>query len=374
MAVTDPTTGIRYPTGASKAKDLGTELQNFGSDVAGYVRTNAIQGPQGDTGPAGPQGPQGLTGQRGPQGLVGPIGETGPAGPTGPKGDKGDTGDVGPAGPIGETGAVGPQGPQGLVGPTGAKGDKGDTGPAYPSGVLLGVQDLNEITTFGTYGQANGANATLARNYPIAAAGGILEVIYVQAGTHLIQRFTVTAGANPAGRGFYERRLFNGVWSAWQYTASQRFDQTAGRVLYTWDDLNGREQIIYGDTGWRVITDLGNSTDLTVYSLRIRRVGSTVYIAGDFVPKAPLAAGSEVSIVKLPTGFAIDMPVILRRAYKDTAVQDRLLRINGTELLIAVGGTAMPVANALRFYETLSTTQAWPATLPGTAFGSIPNL
>lgn len=48
--------GIRYPDGATKAKELGSELRQMALDLDKYVAENAVRGPRG------PEGPQGLPG------------------------------------------------------------------------------------------------------------------------------------------------------------------------------------------------------------------------------------------------------------------------------------------------------------------------
>lgn len=66
--------GIRYPDGATKAKELGKELKTFAEDVDKYIAEHAKVGPRG---PAGTNGTNGKDGARGPQGL--PASETLPA-------------------------------------------------------------------------------------------------------------------------------------------------------------------------------------------------------------------------------------------------------------------------------------------------------
>lgn len=53
---------------------------------------------------------------------------------------------------------------------------------AMPEPILLSTQDLNTITAPGHYVQAANANATLARNYPVAAAGALMVYMADQMG------------------------------------------------------------------------------------------------------------------------------------------------------------------------------------------------
>ncbi|WP_210274182.1 sialate O-acetylesterase [Microbacterium sp. Se63.02b] len=78
----------------------------------------------------------------------------------------------------------------------------------------LGLEDLNAVTAPGLYGQATAANATLARNYPMAGGTWTIEVVKVNTtATAVVQRAArVLSGETRVV--VWERRLAAGV-GAW---------------------------------------------------------------------------------------------------------------------------------------------------------------
>lgn len=82
--------------------------------------------------------------------------------------------------------------------------------------------------------------------------------------------------------------------------------QTTGRTVTIWDYLNQREQIVYGDTGWRAI-DISNTTG-TIRSnpgnLQLRRQGNivTARIAGVSL-SAGTSQGNLLASGTLPLAF-----------------------------------------------------------------------
>ena len=263
---------------------------------------SATPGPPGPQGAPGPTGPTGPTGARGPLGYQGPQGATGATGadstvpgPTGPTGATGPTGPQGIQGPIGNTG---PQGPQGIQGDTGATGA---TGGYVPSTTLAAGVDANTLVDTNVY-RVVGANATLALNFPKAGSGGHIQV-------NRNSSTIVTQTFYPLGstvlKGMYVRWLVT-TWGAWQWIPSSRVDQTAGRAIYQWDDTNGRDQLVYGDTGWRTVkADIAATQwDTTLSNFDIRRVGQTVFIASDLKPLvANTTPASGTAWYTTPVGF-----------------------------------------------------------------------
>ena len=235
--------------------------------------------------------------------------------------------------------------------------------------------NLNTVTTPGVYRQIT-ATDLRALNYPNQSSLGVLRV-YTTTNT-VLQEFTVTTNGPQAARGFYVRRLIvsSGTWTSWSFVAAQRVDQTAGRAVYTWDDINNRDQLIYGDTGWRSIPDLlqpgySLATDGVAADIRIRRVGSTVEL---LMGRVVQAAGAGVNMLAIPAGFRPSDWIgwdwttnpsgtpALARYYATTT---GFLRAENTVPLLARGG----------LYQRASwpTSEAWPTALPGTPFGGIPN-
>jgi len=247
------------------------------------------------------------------------------------------------------------------------RGNKGDPG-GIVFGTDIGPANLDTITASGVYRQTNGSYVTALNNYPAVGGIGVLMVLSAFGdNTRLVQMFErMTSDVNQTGRITWRRTLYAGVWSPWRSYASSRVDQTAGRALYAWDDVNSREQLIYGDTGWRDVKALTiNGWSST--SLLIRRVGSAVSLVGS----VSATAATSDHYMPLQAGFA---PAAggYHGVASSTAVPPvfRPLGTDGTNHYVTSGGTS-GTYNIQANYMTVS---SWPTTLPGTASGSIPNL
>ncbi|MGZ0067847.1 pyocin knob domain-containing protein [Microbacterium arborescens] len=237
-------------------------------------------------------------------------------------------------------------------------------------GASIGTVDLNTITTPGIYRQSMGVETTLARNYPRTDAAGTLEVLSDGPTGGVVQRYIVRGGPDAvAARGFYIRRYQGGVWSPWRFFASQRVDQTAGRAIYTWDDLNGREQLIYGDTGWRDVSALlMNGAGATTFL--IRRIGFTVYARISSLQLPSTAVGDTV--LTLPIGFGCIETYGLLRESVATGGGFGFALGGGIRLYANVSGGANNTTHRFTGVLQAITDQAWPTALPGTAVGSVP--
>jgi hypothetical protein len=280
-----------------------------------------------------------------------------------------DAGDVrGPVGPVPDVAVglveTGPETP-GIIGPMGPQGPKGDPG-GFTTGTSLGTADLNTITADGIYRQATTANATLAANYPLANTIGVLYVNQASGALYVQQTFYPMA-STPA-RSFYTRVMSNGVWQPWRAYGSQRVDQAAGRAMYTWDDVNQREQLFYGDTGVRRIETLFiNGWTAAIASLR--RTNSIVQLGLYNVSPSAQTAPTAYTLPSgfRPAGFGGNICFPTREGS------------NWSVLVVNGAGDVQPSTVALNSIGaihllTWSTADAWPTTLPGSASGSIPNL
>lgn len=139
-------------------------------------------------------------------------------------------------------------------------------------------------------------------------------------------------------------------------------DQTAGRVFKAWDYLNNREQIIYGDTGWRNIQLLGGATG----TCRIRRVGNAVDI---YIYEVTGPAGT-FDFMAPPDGF--------RPPFRATGLYDRWLLFTSPLTSDPLIRRAQAFGSNIRYYNgaagesfsghiTYFTDDTWPTTLPGVA-------
>lgn len=248
------------------------------------------------------------------------------------------------------------------------RGSKGDPG-GITLGTSLGTTDLNTLLTPGVYRQSGAPSVGL--NYPVLDLG-VLVVHQSSTVPWVMQEYTPTATtATPRARLFYRRTYVTGVWSAWMIYRSDRLDQTAGRALYTWDDTNNREQLIWGDTGSRDIT--ATFLDPSKWAggqLKIRRVGSEVELRALALDNVTGVIGSvPVLTGQLPLGFrnqhtlsaiAVNVTTISRVQMDFTATQATIFNV-------VDGGVST-------FTAKWQTADAWPTSLPGTADGTIPNL
>ncbi|QFG13634.1 hypothetical protein PBI_SHEPARD_24 [Arthrobacter phage Shepard] len=254
------------------------------------------------------------------------------------------------------------------------QGPKGD-----PGGITLGTlipasANLNDYKTSGVYRKLAPAEATQLLNFPKEALAGVLRV-YERATDFGWQEYEgLTAGQE--ARVLYRRTFVAGVWSPWRAMVTNRVDQTAGRAIYQWDDINSREQLIYGDTGQRsVVTDQAWVDALTGSGLtlagsqiaRVRRVGNLVELNWAF---DKTATGSVTCTAGFPLGFR---PSSVWNALGLTSSMGLTRAYNGggaTPMIYQSGNTTQLNVTACLTYTT---TDAWPTSLPGTAVGGIPN-
>ncbi|UUG69268.1 hypothetical protein SEA_SCIENCEWIZSAM_24 [Arthrobacter phage ScienceWizSam] len=148
--------------------------------------------------------------------------------------------------------------------------------------------------------------------------------------------------------------------------ATQRVDQSAGRTIYTWDDLNQREQLIYGDTGWRDIkASLINGW--TVTALFMRRYQDRVTLKGYQLDGT---AQTSTTFLTLPVGFRPPHGQSYLQA-NTTSAAFALMVVENTGNFRAQTGQNL-YGNTAYFEITWSVSDTWPTTLPGSAAGSIP--
>lgn len=304
-----------------------------------------------------------------------------------PRGARGEIGPQGPLGPavqlaVGDV-AMGPAAP-GTVGPQGPTGPKGDPG-GIVLGTLLGTNNLNSFFTPGTYRQDTPSNATLVNNYPKANLTGLLN-IFGRDGNVVIQQYMPIDGTSGAPIMYQRLSTSSTTWTPWRVFATTRVDQTAGRAIYQWDDLNNREQLVYGDTGWRDVRSLGNATnfDFTTRIINLRREGNTVRLSGQLQVLAGVTAFSYSTFLAVPTGFRVAGGIPYMVGVESTALQVRtttallrMLSIGNDMALQTIPGTGglgnMAAGDVVNLSASWSTMEAWPTTLPGTAVGTIPN-
>lgn len=252
-------------------------------------------------------------------------------------------------------------------------GPGGLTAPA----VLRGV-NLDKVTTPGLYQQSDPAFATLALGYPVVHLGTLrVEARLLAAeqyGPSVVQTFVPITGVMDRESRVEYKRSINGVagWSPWRVYAAQRVDTSAGRAIYAWDNINHREQLVYGDTGVRNIASLVTN-GWTIENVKLRRVGGTVFFSAYNVN--PAAKTAESALI-LPAGFHPSPGYTGNMAFPV-----RASTMNGLGWLTIHSSTkaVVPEQATPSFVGTIFSVQwhtddPWPTSLPGTAVGTIPNL
>jgi hypothetical protein len=236
-----------------------------------------------------------------------------------------------------------------------------------PIGGAFSSGNLDNLTAAGSYYNTTTTTATIGNNWPIAGVIGEVDVIPVSPGGNLIQVVTPMGGTMLL-RGQYRRSKASGTFGPWRFTPTSYVDQTAGRTLSLWDDVNNRLQMVYGDTGWRDISSLLENN--WGGKVQVLRTGSSVEVRA-----RTLVAGTAVTVFTLPTGFrpgggssTLSFPIMARPASNSATP------IYGT--VDAFGAVALRTDagafNDASLQFTFTTRDTWPTSLPGIAVGSIP--
>lgn len=244
---------------------------------------------------------------------------------------------------------------------------KGDPGGWITSD--LGSINLNNLTAEGPYRQGSTTNGSLANNYPIASFAGVVEVLKMDSSTLIFQRATAFFSGKLRPVIYQRSRINSTVWSPWTITASTRTDQTAGRAVYQWDDLNDREQLIYGDTGWRNINGIvSNRTSGNVF-FRIKNGWATV----TFVDTVFVFEGT------INNFFPVSNSPFLTFAPTFVLAQEQVTSAGtGSSYRVTIfpGGRgaiySAPSGLAITGSIVWPTDTPWPTILPGVAVGGIP--
>lgn len=140
-------------------------------------------------------------------------------------------------------------------------------------------------------------------------------------------------------------------------------EQAAGRTVRVWDYINDRYQLSYGDTGLRNISTQPNVVSGTV---NVRRTSTGVTLA--FFGVKLNGVGTVTLANIFPSGFWPDQ---WQEASTSPLAGEgaRLSMRAASGDLIIYGVTAESVIRGTIRFDTSST---WPASLPGSAVGTIP--
>jgi len=246
---------------------------------------------------------------------------------------------------------------------------------------------VTPIKTGGGYSAQTTTYSATANDRVIDCTSGTFQVTIPAASSNTGRLLTVRnsgSGAITLGRtgadtiGGATSQVLNGKGSIeivsngslWLVVRGTYTDETVGRRIFTWDDVNSRFQLTYGDTGIRVITSSTTpGANMTVVQATIRRVNYLVYVQASVTAGA--SNGGVQDLFTVPTGFA---PSAIGGTQDgvcisaDTTPEVRALFFR-TSTLQSYGITN---GKTYRFVQTFATTDNWPASLPGSASGTIP--
>lgn len=156
-------------------------------------------------------------------------------------------------------------------------------------------------------------------------------------------------------------------------------DETAGRVVKAWDYVNAREQIIYGDTGWRNldISNLTGSVRAAGGVLQVRRIGQQVHCRIEGVKLAPGTGPGFIFPNTIPQGFRaeaipekFEVSDALGAAYTHelrVATDDIFWCSTTTGTLVKTTARPENANHYLWGQGSWVAADPWPTALPGTA-------
>lgn len=134
-------------------------------------------------------------------------------------------------------------------------------------------------------------------------------------------------------------------------------NETAGRTVTVWDYLNGREQLIYGDTGWRNISSLLASGNYAA-NVWIRRQRNEVTVNMQDVT----TGAGLVTLFTLASGYRPDNPSVRAGIISD-GNNSRVVSPFGSSFRLM----SMPGSGFWAGSVTFTTNDPWPTSLPGVA-------
>ncbi|RZU61732.1 pyocin knob domain-containing protein [Zhihengliuella halotolerans] len=227
--------------------------------------------------------------------------------------------------------------------------------------IQLGDVDLNTLLVPGDYFQPASVNAGGGNNYPEGRAGDVM-VRSNSTGSNVTQKYHSYGSTNRV----WHRTYYSGTWYPWQ-SGDPQFDETAGRKITVRDPINGREQLIHYDSGWRDVSGLLTNGWTVGTDFRIRREGYTVTLR---IHNLNGSAASTSAVWQLPSGFRPQgtTEVFLRSDEAGTVMKLMTIRWDGAIFMSTGTVTTNNGATEVSF----ATTAAAPSTLPGTAIGTIP--
>ena len=332
--------------------DLTNDIVKIGDGVTPWSLLTTTTGPPGPQGDPGPAGADSVV--PGPEGPQGPPGDPGPAGPPGADSTvPGPPGAPGEPGIDGSDGAVGPQGVPGtnpvgaVIGPASAtdnalvRFDGVDGKTVQNSGIT--VDDSNNVTGLGTV--ASGAVTSSAAVQAAAGSGFVVG----SSGPKIL-----------SGTGSPESVVTAPVGSTWTDTAA-----TTGAIQWIKATGTGNTGWVvqYGDTGVRNVAASATApTGGAVEALTLRRVGSVVSLVGKMYTTS---INTAHTVYTLPAGFRnpSEMYMSAGRTEAVAAFPQASVVLNGSYVLKFDSTTG----NSENFVITWITSDAWPASLPGSA-------
>lgn len=236
-----------------------------------------------------------------------------------------------------------------------------------PVNVPLGTTNLDAVLTDGVYYQDNSANVTAANGYPTKGGAGLLRVSRRNSDSFVVQEYVaLSATATQSAQTFIRRRV-NGAWAAWQQVQTGYTDTSVGRRLFVNDEVNGRPQMVYGDTGWRDIAGLLiNGWTANANQVLLRRHGATVMLKLIGIDRTNATSDAFLNSI---TGFRNPNGQGWWPYARSDGSISHMREQSGILNLVArtVGAGAQTYAT----FQWL-TDDAWPASLPGNAYGVIP--
>lgn len=169
----------------------------------------------------------------------------------------------------------------------------------------------------------------------------------------------VNADVILAGKGFLEV-VSNGA--SWNVLRGTYGDESIGRRIFTWSPALAGWQMTYGDTGWRKLAPDG--AGWAGDGIYIRRLGFVIDI------RLNLTIGSvQNALDTIPAGLQNSYGYVQGSAMNYDSGALSILSINGAHL--SWKGT-LTVGQNIIGSLSYTTTDAWPASLPGAASGSLP--